>query len=446
MGDAVPPPGPSVWIVNQYADAPDRPNGTRHFDLGRQLVARGHRVTIFAAGFSNVTHCEQRLRGRELYRSACCDGVRFVWLRTIPYGGNTWRRPLNMVSFTAAFLVVQSRIPCPDTIIGSTVHPFAAAGAWLAARLRGARFIFEVRDLWPQTLVDLGALRDGSPGERLLRFLESFLVRRASVVIALLPGMRTYLRERGLPDDTLVFIPNGVDLEVFDAAADASCDEPEALQPALGVISRMHAEGRFVLGYVGSFGRVNRAGLVVQAAERAEERAPGRLAVVLVGDGPERVLLERAVADSQCVAVSPPVPKRLVPRLLRAFDAGIVHVTDNPVYRYGISFNKLFEYMASSLPIVFACRSAYDPVAAAHAGLSTRPDDATGLADAMLEMAGTHPDERARMGAAGRGWVEARHDITRLGQTLDAALRSPATLGGADRLDGMSDGRGGEAP
>ena len=156
--------GRRVWIVNHYAATPDEPAGTRHYALARELVTRGHAVTIFAASFGHHSGRERRLASRSLYRSEWHDGVRFVWLRTLPYRGNTWRRPLNMLSFLVTFLVVQTREKAPDTVVGSTVHPFAALGGWVAARLRGADFVFEIRDLWPQTLVDLGAMRAGSPG------------------------------------------------------------------------------------------------------------------------------------------------------------------------------------------------------------------------------------------------------------------------------------------
>src|ERR1035437_9463471 len=209
-----------VWIVNHYADAPDRPAGTRHFDLSRQLVARGQKITIFASAFSHGTGQDVRLTGWQLFRTEWFDGVQFVWLRTFPYRGNTWRRRVNMLSYLATFLVVQTRFANPDVVIGVTVQPFAALGAWLVARRRRARFIFEIGDLWPQTLVDLGAMREGSLGEILLRSIEAFLLRHASVVISLLPGVRDYLRERGLPADHVVYVPNGVDLEAFDGAAE----------------------------------------------------------------------------------------------------------------------------------------------------------------------------------------------------------------------------------
>ena len=409
-----------VWLVNHYASTPDQPAGTRHFELARALVKRGHHVTIFAAGFGHQTGREKRLLAwGSLYRSEWFDGVRFVWLRTVPYHGNTWRRQLNMLSFLAAFVVVQTREKAPHTVVGSTVHPFAAFGGWLVATLRGAEFIFEIRDLWPQTLIDLGALRVGSPGERLLRALETFLVRRASVVITLLPGIRDYLTEHGMPAHHVVYIPNGVDMAAFAAPTG---DGPEAVTRCLHEIARLRAEGRFVLGYLGAFGRVNRVDVIVQAATEAERRDPGRVGVVLIGEGPKRLEVERQAAATPSVRFGPAVPKHFVPAVLRALDATVVHTTLTPVYRYGISFNKLFDYMAAERPVVFACESAYDPVKATGAGLTVRPDDPELLADAFLELASASPEARAAMGAAGRSYVAREHNFDHLGETLNAVI------------------------
>jgi glycosyltransferase involved in cell wall biosynthesis len=421
------PGAPRLWIVNQYASTPDEPSGTRHLALARELVGRGHSVTIFAAGFGHHSGVERRLAARDLYRAEWYDGVRFVWLRTVPYRGNTWRRQANMLSFLVAFTVVQTRERRPDFVVGSTVHPFAAFGAWLAARLRGAHFAFEVRDLWPQTLVDLGAMRVGSPGERLLRGLEAFLVRRASVVITLLPGMRDYLAERGLPTERVVYIPNGADLSAFEDAPPPD-HLAESTRACLGEIARLQAEGRFVLGYLGAFGRVNRVDIIAQAAAVADARDPGRIGVVLIGNGPEREEVERLAAGDPAVAFGPPVPRSTVPVLLRALDATVVHTTYTPVYKYGISFNKLFEYMAAARPVVFACDSAYDPVAATGSGITVRPDDPERLADAFLELASATPDARAAMGSAGRDYVTREHNLATLGETLHQVVegRLPA--------------------
>lgn len=385
-------------------------------------MARGHEVTIFAAGFDHGIGREARLRTGELYRTQWFDGVRYAWLRTYPYRGNSWRRQVNMLSYLVVAVVVQARFTAPDTVIGSTVHPFAALGGWLVARFRGARFLFEVRDLWPQTLVDLGALRVGSPGERLLRMIEAFLVRRASVVITLLPGMRDYLVERGLPAKHVVYIPNGVDLAAFDAPPTEAEKESESVSRSLDAIRVMRSTGRIVVGYVGAFGRVNHVEVIIRAAAIAEARSPGRVGLVLIGDGPEKSRLERCAASNQAISFGPSVPKRYVPIILHALDAGVVHATATPVYRYGISFNKLFEYMAASRPVVFACTSSYDPITSAGAGISIRPDDPEGLAGAFLHLADMAPEMHLRMGAAGRAYVDAEHDMDRLGEVLASVV------------------------
>ncbi len=424
MGGRSPGNDTRVWIINHYAVAPDRPAaaGSRHFDMARRLVARGHAVTVFAAGVDHLTGREERVGPGRLYRTEWFDGVRFIWLRTFPYRGNTWRRSLNMLTYVAAFLVVQTRSGRPDVVVGSTVHPFAAFGAWMVAKLRRSRFVLEIRDLWPQTLVDLGAMRLGSPGERLLRHLEAFLVRRATVVITLLPGMRNYLAEQGLPAGHVIYIPNGVDLATFGTAWPAETAAPASLHRSLEAIRRMKGDGRFVLGYTGTFGRVNGLDAIIRAAAIAEERAPGLVGLILVGDGPEREKLERQANAAPAVAFGPAIPKRFVPYILGALDGTVVHATATPVYRYGISFNKLFEYMAAGRPVVFACESAYDPVAETRAGVTVKPDDPERIADAFLQLACSTEEDRTAMGEAGRRYVAERHDIERLAETYAAVV------------------------
>jgi len=403
-----------LWIVNHYAAGPDQATGTRHFDLAKRLVDRGIDITIFASAFSHVSGRDDRLRSRELYRAEVVDGVRFVWIRTLPYAGNGPRRSLNMVSFAAAFLVVQSRFRRPDVVIGSTVHPFAAFAAWMIAAIRRSIFIFEVRDLWPQTLIDLGAMDDRSPGAHLLRTMEALLVRRAAYVITLLPGISAYLGERGLPVDKARYIPNGVDLAVFDRTAREPGAPTVAVAAARAAIERLHADGRLVFGYVGALGRVNDVATLIRAAELAESRSPGRIGLVVIGDGAERVSLESAAQGLSHVAVLPSIPKRAVPGVLRAIDVGVVHTTWTPVYRYGISFNKLFEYFAAQRPVLFACSTAYDPVGRADAGITVEPDDPDLVAAAMLRFETMGPEARTRMGVAGREYVEREHDIAEL--------------------------------
>jgi glycosyltransferase involved in cell wall biosynthesis len=408
--------GCRVWILNHYAGPPNRPGGTRHYSLARALVARGGDVTIFAASFGHASGQDHKLAGRGLVRSERIGGVRFVWLRTFPYRGNTWRRMVNMASYALVVILAQVGRPAPDVVVGSTVHPFAALAGWVIARLRGARFVYEIRDLWPQTLIDLGAMSPSSPVARGLWAIESFLVRRAETVIALLPGVPAYLEGRGLSSAHVLYLPNGADLAEADAVAEAAAPRSDALGRILDHIAERRGAGEVVFAYAGAHGMVNRLDTVIRGFALASERRPG-LRLLLVGDGPEKPALQAMVADAGLANVEfvDAVPRDQIQTILGAIDVGVVHATATPVYRYGISFNKVFDYMAARKPILFACTTFGDPVEASGGGVSIPPDDPELLADAFVSLANETPERRQQMGNAGRAFAEREHDLARLG-------------------------------
>lgn len=409
-----------VWIFNHYATAPDKPTGTRHYDLARQLTGSGHRVTIFAAGFGHVTNREERLTGRMVYRVDHFDGVRFVWVRTVPHHGNTWRRAANMLSYAAVVCVVQLRFRPPDVVIGSTVHPFAAlAGYWIAS-VRGARFFFEIRDLWPQTLIDMGEMGERAPAARVLRLIERVLAERSEAVIALLPGIGRYLSERRITARRVCYLPNGYDLGTSTASAALPAD----LQ---SVLRQWRFQGAFVAAYLGAHGRANGLGTLLEAAWMLrDDDQPVR--ILLVGDGPEKAALVAAAQARGLDAIhfADPLPKSAVQDVLRHADAAIFHLASNAVYRYGISPNKLFDYFVSERPVIFACDSTPDPVRLAGAGMSITPDDPAALASAIRALARTPAVERQAMGESGRRYVAQHHDTAALGTRLARLLALPA--------------------
>jgi glycosyltransferase involved in cell wall biosynthesis len=197
--------------------------------------------------------------------------------------------------------------------------------------------------------------------------------------------------------------------------------------PELEVVADMHRDGRIVFVYLGAHGRVNALHVVLRAFGLARSRSHTPLSLLMVGDGPEKPALQGLAAQ---LALSDihwlgPVPKARVPRLLRSVDVGVVHATSTPVYRFGISFNKLFDYMAAGLPVAFACTAWNDPVKATGAGVSCLPDDPMALADAMVRLAEASPDERRAMGEAGRAFVAEAHDMARLGRDFVDLVSGP---------------------
>jgi glycosyltransferase involved in cell wall biosynthesis len=381
-------------------------------------VKRGGEVTIFAAGHAHLSRRDTRVKRGALLTTQTFDGVRFVWLRTFPYRRNDWRRMANMASYAVIVTVASLGRPAPDVVVGSTVHPFAALAGWFVARLRRARFFYEIRDLWPQTLIDLGAMHDSSAGARLLRAIETFLVRRSEIVISVLPGLANYLDEHGLPSDHVQYLPNGVDLAGTVAPErSGGTGRTDTIESLIGDLTRRREAGEVQFIYLGAHGRINRVDVIIEAMHLAKERTSIPVRLLLVGDGPEKPSLLRFASSlgTTNVDFSDPVPKARVPALLGAVDVGVIHLTDIGVFRYGTSPNKLFDYMAAGLPIAFAIRTSSDQVQASGAGLTVPPDDPDALADAIVDLAELTPEQRRGMGSAGRAYLEREHDLGSIG-------------------------------
>jgi glycosyltransferase involved in cell wall biosynthesis len=347
------------------------------------------------------------------------DGIRFVWIRTTPYSGNNARRALNMLSYGVGVIRAQRHMQRPDVVVGSSVHPVAVAAAWLIASTRRLPFIFEVRDLWPQVLIDVGALKENSIATRLFRGAERFLYRHAKVIIALPPRAADYITLLGIPEKKIVYIPNGIaDYEERGSNIDNSAAK------LVERITALHHSGHLVAGFVGSHVQVNGVDTLVQAAGTLRDRGVHNIEFVLVGDGPEKEK-SRQLADRlelRNVLFWQSVPKRSVPAVLDALDVTLFSLHDLPVFKYGLSCNKLFDYLASGRPMVSACAIEDTPVSASGAGICVPADSPERIADALVKLAAMSEAERHAMGELGKRWVYEHHSVTTLAARFHEAL------------------------
>lgn len=400
----------NIWILNHYATTPDEP-ATRSYDIGKQLVKKGHRVTIFASSFSHYKFREKRLQPGERWRAEEYDNVRFIWLKTTPYKGNEWRRVINMLSYAwRAFWVGRGLKERPDVIIGTCVHPLAVLSAYILSIIRKSRFFFEVTDLWPQTLVDMGALSERSPVTWGLRNLEKFLYQKAEKIIVLLPHADDYITSLGISKDKIAWIPNGVDLSRY-----------EGLKLYDGGISKT-----FTLMYTGGFLRAHRLDIMLEAAKILNE-SNNQLRFVFVGDGPERTSLIKLSKEAGLDNVSFPglVPKREMYKVMSQADAFIGSLRNLPqLHKYGISPNKLFDYLASGRPVLFAANlpPSHNPVEEAKAGITVPPENPEALAQAITMLVAMKPEDRIQMGKNGLEYVKKHHDIRVLANKLEGIL------------------------
>lgn len=397
----------NLWILNHYA-TPDS-FSTRHFDLGKQLVNKGHKVIIFASSFTHYKFIEQRLQNGEKWRFEDYDKLRFVWIRTTPYRGNDWWRIINMLSYAWNVVWIGKRFQeKPDVIIGSCVHPFAVLSAYVLSRIKRSRFFFEVRDLWPQTIIDMGVLSEKNPVTWALRLMEKFLYKKAEKIITLLPYADKYITRLGIPKEKIICIPNGVDISRYENIK--NYDGGKSIP--------------FIIMYLGAHGKNNGLDIILKAANILQVKGMHNVRFIFVGDGPEkRALIEYATnLNLRNVEFCDHVPKKEIFKVMGGSDAFIFNLNDIPVLKYGISLNKIFDYLASGRPILFPLISANNPVLEAKAGIGFQISNPESLTKAVIELLNLSPTERIQMGLSGLEYVRKYHDIRLLANKLEEAL------------------------
>ena len=376
---------PRLWLINQFANTPDLPGHTRQFEVAAGLVSGGWQVEVFASDFNLTQRQYRRLRFPRLWSSERPAGIRWHWLWVSPYSHNNWKRQLNMLSFCLHLALRLGPVAllgrlvgrAPDVILASSPQLPAAFTCFWIARLTGIPFVLEVRDLWPQVLIDQGGKSPHSPLVRLLAWMERQVYRHASTVVVLAQGAEPFVRERGAWQTA--WLPNGPDLALFT---------PRPLLADRPV---------FTVLYAGAHGDANALENVIAAARLLEQRrVPVRIR--FVGDGPEKQSLICFAEDLKSVSFEAPVPKAQIPDLMAEADAILLSLKDVPLFRYGVSPNKLYDAYALGRPVITTVAGAINQeVEDYRLGVTAPPGDPQALAAAIKRLMDTPNSERQAM-------------------------------------------------
>jgi glycosyltransferase involved in cell wall biosynthesis len=396
----------NIW----YLSAHDQPKGqsARTYDYSRELVRRGHKVTFFTNSYCHWTHVE-RLAPGEKWRIEEIDGIRIVWMRTVPYTGNGVGRGANMLSNAWRSIMVARTIPeKPDVVIGPSVPLGTGWAASKIARMNGAAFVFEVRDVWPVSLVDNGALSSRSPVYYAFRSIEKYLYRNSQRISAVIPFLNDHVSDSGGNPEKIAWIPNGVDFERFSGFE--AYDGGERLP--------------LVAMYVGGFSNAHDVITIVRAAKILQEKGIDKYRFVIVGDGVKRPECQREASLYKLsnMEFRDPVAKSDVPRIQMESDILIASVTDSKIYRFGMNLNKMVDYFASGRPVIFSGTAPNDPVSESGAGFSIPPEDPDAMVGALQKLLEMSPAERIEMGRRGRRYVENEFDMRKLAGRMESLL------------------------
>lgn len=406
-----------IWLLNHHA----REEG-RHPSLSKYLAELGSTVTLFSSSFLHNSFKEtKKYRGNQYYIEENKENYRRVYVKTPSYHGNGIKRLVNQLSFAyRSYKVGKLKIKTestPEVIIGSSVHLFTGVSAYFLAKKSNAKFVFEIRDIWPQTLVDLGAIKEKSLINKVFETIEKFLYKKADLIVSVLPDADKHIVKLGVSREKIEYIPNGIDVEVYNNSLKDKFVEKEAKE------FFETNKGKFIVTFAGAHGVANGLNTVIEAAKKLEgleKYNEQKTHILLIGDGPQKnKLMEQALKlNINNVSFLNKVKKNQIPHVLKKSDACLFHLASTPVFKYGISSNKLFDYMMSGKPMIFAVDTSYDFAKEANNGISIMPENPEEMAKSITILKEMSPKQRKEMGDSGINFVKENHDLKLLASRL----------------------------
>lgn len=396
----------TAWIINQYASTPATGMGGRHYYLARELVKQGYQIYLIASSANHLLHHKPEIN--EPYKVELVDGVNFVWVNMPQYtDAHSKRRALNWFFFAWRLQGLANFLTTPDVILYSSPSPIGFLGAERLANQVKARLLFEVRDIWPLTLTEIGGYSTTHPFIRLMQWIEDHAYRRADAVVSNLKNAVEHMVERGMSREKFTWIPNGFSL-----------DEVALKVPLADSVWQQLPQDKFIVGYTGTLGVANALDTLIMAAEKLCNHT--EIVFVLVGGGKEKVILQEMVSNKGLdnIIFIEPIPKVQIQAMLSHFDACYIGWLNDELYRFGIGANKIPEYLYSGKPVLHAYSGACDPVTEYDSGIQISAENADLLAKAVLQLYHMPVEKRTLLGSNGHKAATEHYEYGQLAQQL----------------------------
>lgn len=375
----------------------------RPYYLAKEWIKMGHNVSIIAAEFSHLRRKNPRVT--EDFERREIDGINYYFFKTVKYTHNGGKRALSMCEFSSKLWKAAEKIATvinPQVVVASSTYPLDNYPANRIAKFAKCGKVYEIHDMWPATLIELGGLSPKHPFVKLLQAAEDYGYKNSDAVVSLLPFAKNYMVQHSLEPDRFNYIPNGISV--------ADWQHPDKLpQKHAEVLADLKDKGKLIVCYFGGHALSNALDTILDSAKLVSDP---NIVFCLVGDGAEkRRLIERKNNESiDNVIFLPPVPKMSVPNLLKCVDVICICGKGTGLCKFGVGLNKLYDSMMSGTPILLSFDIPNDEVKSTGCGISVPGDRPECIADAVNEFASMDCSARERMGALGQKAVLAKHD------------------------------------
>ncbi len=387
-----------ILFLSHYFPPEVNAPASRTFEHCRQWVKDGHRVTV-------VTCVPNHPAGQifpgyrnRLWQTEMREGIEVVRLWTYVTANEGFlRRSANYVLFMLMAVAAAPFLPKCDVVLTTSPQFFNGLAGYFVGKLKRVPWILEIRDLWPESILALGAIKNRTL-IRVLEYLERFAYRKAQRIVVVTDAFKRHIEKLGIPPGKIVVIKNGVDLALFQVQA-----RDDALAAELGLA------GKFVASYVGTHGMAHGLETILDAAALLQQDDGIRILMVGDGAGKKQLTEQRDRLGLRNVILLDQQDRSRMPGIWSISDACLVVLKNLPLFRTVIP-SKIFEIMAMQKPILLAVEGeSKDIVVAAQAGVCVPPENARAMADAIREMK-SRPELAQACGRKGHAYVSKNHD------------------------------------
>ncbi|MCK5809369.1 glycosyltransferase family 4 protein, partial [bacterium] len=366
-------------------------------------IKAGHKTTIITASYSHFLKKYPKMDGNT-YQTEDIDGIQYLWIKALTYTKSfDKKRVLKWFQFAfRLFFVARKLEDKPDVILCSPTAPFSILPAYFLAKKFRAKLVFEVRDIWPLTLIEIGGFSPNHPLIILMRWFEKFALKKSDIIVSNLMNYTDHIHNLGL-DREANWVSNGIDV-----------GEMKKIEPLEKSVAKKVPKAKFIVGYTGKLGVSNALDHLIESARLLKDNKD--IAFVIVGDGQEKDALIESAKDLENVVFIDSIDKTQVQSMLVSFDVCYIGWKKEELYRFGTSANKVFDYMYSGKPIIQSIDANSDVVQVAECGLSVGAEDSTEIADAILKVSEMTVEERSRLGSNGQKYVLEHFTYEKLAQ------------------------------
>ncbi len=391
----------NILLINHYAGSDYHGMEFRPYYMAREWTKMGHKVTILAADFSHLRKKNPKVS--KDFEEEIIDDITYVWVKTPPYKGNGVGRIKNISTFMWKLRCNYKNIADkykPNAVIASSTYPLDIYPAHRIARRCNAKLCFEIHDLWPLSPMEIGGFSEKNPAIMILQRAEDFAFKKSDVIVSILPDADKHIKERGFSTDKFVYVPNGI-------IVNKEKKNPP-MEKTIERLQELKSKGCFLVGYTGNHSPANVLDTLIDAGKYTNDE---KVKYILIGNGNVKDQLKAYAKENNVnnVEFLDPILKDNMDNALQLLDVCFISLKKQNLFNYGVSPNKLFDYMMAARPIIYAVEASNDPVKDCGCGISVPAENPKAVAEAVQKIKELSKQEAEAMGKKGKEYVLENH-------------------------------------